>query len=127
MKLHLVLPPGPRDYWNELEVEHNSAVHQLQWLYATDPFAAKKEFEDRKAQLSQSNKSASKSGRQRGEVSGGYKDLPEVKMASTIRELVEEAVKKVKGTTHQTQISYLYPGPIHIPRSRRERGIPADR
>jgi hypothetical protein len=68
-----------------------------------------------------------KSGRQRGEVSGGYKDLPEVKMASTIRELVEEAIKKVKGTTHQTRISYLYPGPIHIPRSRRERRLPADR
>ncbi|KAM6498647.1 P-loop containing nucleoside triphosphate hydrolase protein [Amanita muscaria] len=94
MKLHLVLPPGPRDYWNELEVEHKSAAPQLQWLYATDPFAAKKEFEDREAQLSQPNKSASRSGRQRGEASGGYKDLPEVKMASTIRELVEEAIKK---------------------------------
>ena len=96
MKLNLVLPPGPRDYWNELAAEHKASPPHLKWLYAADPFSARKELEERKARAAQSTNSTFNPGKQRNEVATGSIGIPEVKMASSIRELVENVVKKVK-------------------------------
>ncbi|KAK2461453.1 hypothetical protein APHAL10511_005916 [Amanita phalloides] len=90
INLHLVLPPGPRDYWNELAIEHKAAPLHLQWMYAPDPFAARKEIEEQKAR---STEASMKLGRQRGDVTG-LGNVPEVKMATTIREAVEAVIKE---------------------------------
>lgn len=120
MKLHLVLPPGPRDYWNELAAEHKTAPTHLHWLYAADPFGAKKgsdekakskdapstsglryatdPFGTRKGLDEQKAKfkdAPTTSGLRRNVATTKANDLPEVKMATTIREAVEETIKKV--------------------------------
>ncbi|KAG6830898.1 hypothetical protein H0H92_014049 [Tricholoma furcatifolium] len=96
MQLHLVLPPGPRDYWNELAVERKNAPSHLQWKYAADPFAAREEAE--KAKAAKREKAAAKeAGSSRpsgGQASGEFAQAPEVKMATGLREQVEEAIKK---------------------------------
>lgn len=121
MRLHLVLPPGPRDYWNELAAEHKVAPTHLHWLYAADPFGVKKGLDEQKAQ---SKSAPTTSGlRYAGDSSGAKKGLheqkskfqdaptisglrridvtttasihPEVKMATNVREAVEEVIKKV--------------------------------
>ncbi|KAF8625176.1 hypothetical protein AX15_005488 [Amanita polypyramis BW_CC] len=94
MKLHLVLPPGPRDYWNELAIEHNAAPPHLQWMYAADSFAVKKEFEERKAKSIQTSDTPKKYEQRKSDVVPGSKDVPEAKMATSIREAVEEVIKK---------------------------------
>jgi ATP-dependent RNA helicase DHX57 len=92
MKLHLVLPPGPRDYWNELAAEHRTAPAHLHWLYAADPFGAKKEVDERKAK---SKDAPTTSGPRKNDATIRVNDIPEVKMATNIREAVEEIIKKV--------------------------------
>ena len=49
MQLNRVLPPGPREYWNELAAEHKNAPEHTKWMYDTDPFAARKEVDERQA------------------------------------------------------------------------------
>ncbi|PFH52275.1 hypothetical protein AMATHDRAFT_57321 [Amanita thiersii Skay4041] len=95
MNLQLVLPPGPRDYWNELAAEHKAAPQHLQWMYTSDPFAAKREFEERKARSIKASDEPTHSNKRKViEISTGSKSIPEVKMASDIRELVESAIKR---------------------------------
>ena len=121
MKLQLVLPPGPRDYWNELAAEHKVAPPHLHWLYAADPFSAKKGQDEQKAKskdaptTSGPRYAAGPSGATKGlhEQKAKFQDAPttsglrrinvtttananpEVKMATSIREAVEEIIKKV--------------------------------
>lgn len=92
MKLHLVLPPGPRDYWNELAAEHKKAPAHLHWLYAADPFGAKKELDEQKVK---SRDAPTASGLRKNDATIRVNDIPEVKMAINIREAVEEIIKKV--------------------------------
>ncbi|KAG6842444.1 hypothetical protein C0991_007574 [Blastosporella zonata] len=96
MQLHLVLPPGPRDYWNELAVEHKNSPPQWKWKYAADPFAAREEAKAKAAQreitAAKAASSSSKGGH--GQASGEFSQAPEVKMATNLREEVEEAIKK---------------------------------
>ncbi|KAF8640981.1 hypothetical protein AX17_000627 [Amanita inopinata Kibby_2008] len=95
MRLQLVLPPGPRDYWNELTAEHKSVPQHLQWMYAPDPFAFKKELRDRKATSAHIQDASGLSERRNNnETLMMKKDIPEVKMATDIREAVEDIVKK---------------------------------
>ncbi|KAJ3569724.1 hypothetical protein NP233_g4864 [Leucocoprinus birnbaumii] len=100
MQLHRALPPGPRDYWHELAAEHKGAPEHLNWMYAADPFAAWKEVKERQAKAAQKREAAvsssdndpSQSSSLR--ASGVFKDSPEVRMAVSLREVVEMAIKE---------------------------------
>ncbi|GLB35802.1 putative helicase associated domain (HA2) Add an annotation [Lyophyllum shimeji] len=95
MQLHLVLPPGPREYWNELAVEHKNSPPHLKWKYAADPFAAREEAKANAAKRQvAAAQNASSSRPSSGQASGEFSQSPEVRMATSLREQVEEAIKK---------------------------------
>lgn len=67
-------------------------------MYDADPFAARKAVDERQATAAQ--KTASKAARaedssQLAQTSLEFANAPEAKMASALRDLVEDAVKKV--------------------------------
>ncbi|KAF5352726.1 hypothetical protein D9756_005876 [Leucocoprinus leucothites] len=96
-QLNRTLPPGPRDYWNELAVEHKNAADHLSWMYAADPFVAFQEVKARQekaAQRKEAAKNPTNDFRQSSPVSSPFKDSPEVVMATSLREEVEEAIKE---------------------------------
>ena len=107
-----MLPPEPRRYWDELAGEHKKALDHQAWMYSPDPFAAKKLVEERQeaakkkreereaaqAELdidSQSSLGALQTKDVRVNTKE-YEHAPEVRMASSLRELVETAINKVK-------------------------------
>ncbi|KZT27687.1 P-loop containing nucleoside triphosphate hydrolase protein [Neolentinus lepideus HHB14362 ss-1] len=99
IQLNMQLPPGPRDYWNELSAEHKTVPDHQKWLYNPDPFAAKKEVEERQAQVAQRREQRSQApsvfeGPKSGQVSPEFANAPEVKMAGSLREQVETCIKK---------------------------------
>ncbi|KAG5647688.1 hypothetical protein DXG03_008411 [Asterophora parasitica] len=95
IQLHLVLPPGPRDYWNELVVEQKNAPPHLKWKYAADPFASRDEAKAKatKREAAAAGE-ASSSKPSQGQASAEFAQAPEVKMATSLREQVEDAIKK---------------------------------
>ncbi|KAF8078990.1 P-loop containing nucleoside triphosphate hydrolase protein [Lyophyllum atratum] len=94
IQLHLVLPPGPRDYWNELAVEHKNSPPHLKGRYAADPFAAREEAKAKAAKRVTATASSSSLKSNQGQTSGEFSQALEVRMATSLREQVEEAVKK---------------------------------
>ncbi|KAF7981091.1 hypothetical protein HWV62_34789 [Athelia sp. TMB] len=93
-RLNRVLPPGPREYWGELAAEQTAAPEHMKWMYSDDPFAARKEVDDRQAKAEKKREDVSK-GARNPPTSGEYAQAPEVKMATGLRDMVEDAVKKV--------------------------------
>ena len=114
------LPPIIRPYWSILQAEKATAPEHRAWEYATDPFAARKEVDNRQAKRKEKdaaraaesngasgsgtpNEGASRNGSGRStpsvEATGGrgfeWARAPEVKMSTTLREMVEGTVKKV--------------------------------
>jgi hypothetical protein len=49
LPMAMTLPPTIRPYWSELLAEKGSAPAHREWEWNADPFAAKKEVEDRQA------------------------------------------------------------------------------
>ncbi|KAJ7293075.1 P-loop containing nucleoside triphosphate hydrolase protein [Mycena rebaudengoi] len=108
MQLNRVLPAGPRKYWDELAVEHKNSLDHLKWMYEADPFAARKEVEERQSKAGQrriqvaasagegadSTSFKSSEPRQNTTVSAEFAQAPEVKMASALRDLAEDAIKQ---------------------------------
>ncbi|KAJ7675357.1 P-loop containing nucleoside triphosphate hydrolase protein [Mycena rosella] len=108
IQLNRVLPPGPRKYWEELAVEHNNSPEHQKWMYDADPFAARKEVEQRQAQVISKRRDETKpqapgesveatlrgSEPRRPEASGEFAQAPEVRMAGSLRELAEDAIKQ---------------------------------
>ncbi|EGO02407.1 hypothetical protein SERLA73DRAFT_120997 [Serpula lacrymans var. lacrymans S7.3] len=94
IQLNRVLPPAPRDYWNELAAEHKAAPEHQQWMYDTDPFAARKQVDERQAKAVQKREAGASSGLQNAAGPNEFSRAPEVKMASSLRDLVEDAVKR---------------------------------
>ena len=90
-------------------------------MYDADPFAARQEVNKRqaKAALKHENTGA-KTG---GIISDEFSQIPEVKMASPLRELVENAIKKVRTTlfraNSQTSFYLITTGDFFISRSSR--------
>lgn len=65
-------------------------------MYDADPFAARKEVDERQAKAAKKRDEMNAASSSRNPpTSGEYAQAPEVKMASGLRELVEDAVKKV--------------------------------
>lgn len=99
MQLNRVLPPGPREYWLELAAQHKAAPEHQKWMYDADPFAARKEVEERQAKVAQKKEekvTVLQEDTHTSSVSPEFTRAPEVKMSSTLRDLVEDTVKKVK-------------------------------
>ncbi|KAF8215940.1 P-loop containing nucleoside triphosphate hydrolase protein [Mycena galopus ATCC 62051] len=95
LQLNRVLPPGPRNYWDTLAAEHNNVPEHQKWMYNPDPFAARKEVEQRQVQaLKRQEQLTGPEPRPNNVVSKEFADAPEVKMASALRELAEEAIKQ---------------------------------
>lgn len=65
-------------------------------MYAADPFAASQEVKERQEKAAQKREAESQSSRSKASSAYGmYSDSPEVKMATPLREMVEEAIKEV--------------------------------
>lgn len=119
LPLALTLPPTIRPYWSELLAEKAGAPAHREWEWREDPFAARKEVEERQ------NKKVEKESRANGDAGGGggggsargsgrstpaedgrrggrhWEEAPEVRMAPALREMVEGVVKKVWQVTIQ--------------------------
>ena len=97
IQLDRVLPPGPRDYWKQLAAEHKAAPAHQSWMYEADPFAARKAVNERQEKAAQKNEEVNRpEGHSRPiQQSSEFVSAPEVKMASSIRDFIEDAVKKV--------------------------------
>ncbi|KIP11667.1 hypothetical protein PHLGIDRAFT_27719 [Phlebiopsis gigantea 11061_1 CR5-6] len=95
MQLNRVLPPGPRDYWNELAAEQKQSPEHLKWMYDADPFSARKAVSERQEKAAKKKEEASSS-KDKGQASPSpeFANAPEAKMAGSLRELVEDSIKK---------------------------------
>lgn len=102
--MSMTLPPSIRPYWSELAAEKAAAPAHRAWEYNPDPFAAKKEVSDRqekRKQKEEKDKEVGPSGESakakeaRGSGGRGWDNAPEVKMAASLREMVEGTVRKV--------------------------------
>ncbi|KAJ7040354.1 P-loop containing nucleoside triphosphate hydrolase protein [Mycena alexandri] len=106
IQLNRVLPPGPRQYWDILAAEHNNCPEHQKWMYNADPFAARKEVDQRQAQaMSKKRDESTPAGgsveplrssepRHTAAASGEFAQAPEVKMAGALRDLAEDAIKQ---------------------------------
>ncbi|TFK41870.1 P-loop containing nucleoside triphosphate hydrolase protein [Crucibulum laeve] len=98
IQLNRVLPAGPRDYWNELAIQHKTVPEHQKWMYSADPFAAQQEVRERQDKAEKKREEAvapsSSSNTRTSNVSNEFSSAPEVRMASGLRELVEDAIKK---------------------------------
>jgi ATP-dependent RNA helicase DHX57 len=63
------------------------------WMYDADPFTARREVNERQATAARKHDSTG--AKTSGPVSDPFSQIPEVKMATPLRELVEDAIKKV--------------------------------
>lgn len=93
-----MLPPGPREYWNELAEEHKNVPEHQKWMYEADPFAARKAVDERQATATAKQEEASKPVDERTGRSGSsseFANAPEVKMSTNLRDSVERSIKKV--------------------------------
>lgn len=99
IQLNRVLPPGPREYWNELDEQHKKIPEHQKWMYESDPFAARKAVDERQAlaakKKDENEPSSSRPSAAPTKESIEFANAPEVKMASDHRDLVESSIKKV--------------------------------
>ncbi|WWD01093.1 hypothetical protein V866_008031 [Kwoniella sp. B9012] len=112
LPMAMTLPPSIRPYWSTLTAEKAAAPPHRSWEYDPDPFAAKKEVEDR--QNKKKDKEAAREAEVDGRIAGpsgrgtpvareanqggggtAWDRAPEVKMASSLRETVEATVRKM--------------------------------
>lgn len=107
MPLSMVLPPSIRPYWSTLLAEKAAAPAHRSWEWSPDPFTAKKEVEarqekrrEREAKVDQYDDTVAGkvvNGAERTHGERGWKNVPEVKMTQTQREVVEEIIRRVRG------------------------------
>lgn len=108
----MTLPPSIRPYWTTLTAEKASAPPHRAWEWSPDPFAAKKEVDNRQEKRKEKEKAIEEGANGNGgggsggsgratpasNVGGGgrsWEGVPEVRMAPTLREHVEGTVRKV--------------------------------
>jgi ATP-dependent RNA helicase DHX57 len=116
----MVLPPSIRPYWSTLLAEKAAAPAHRDWEWNPDPFAAKKEVETRQEKRREKESKMERdetvqgrvavgSGLTNGHGGGerGWKNVPEVKMTQTQREVVEEIIRRV--SWHRLWIGHANP------------------
>ena len=97
-----MLPPGPREYWQQLAAEHRNVPEHQKWEYDADPFAARKAVDQRQEKTikkKEERKATTVSG-----TSPEYQHAPEAKMASSLRDLVEETIKQESASPTSSKI-----------------------
>lgn len=97
IQLNRVLPPGPREYWVELAAEHKNVPEHQKWMYDADPFAARREVDERQAKAAKKKEASNQGEGTSHSISAPspeFVNAPEAKMASSLRDFVEDAVKK---------------------------------
>ncbi|KAI9600798.1 hypothetical protein H4Q26_000591 [Puccinia striiformis f. sp. tritici PST-130] len=99
MPLHRVLPPGPKDYWVNLEQEKRTAPAHRDWEFDPDPFQAAVEVKKRQ-QVREQNIEQSTSTHEGGSRGEEKKSLPkcwslapEVKMDHVLRDRSEQIIR----------------------------------
>ena len=77
--------------------EHKKAPEHQKWMYEADPFAARKSVDERqeKAAKKKEEKEKGPSNQAVNQTSPEFAKCPEAKMASGLRDLVEDSIKKV--------------------------------
>ena len=93
IQLNRILPPGPRGYWNELVDQHKAISDDKKWMYDADPFEAKNNLQKSMTPTRSFAEPSRSSERQFGH--SPKSDYPEVLMATSLRDLVEDAIKQV--------------------------------
>jgi ATP-dependent RNA helicase DHX57 len=71
----------------------------MNWMYDPDPFAARLLVDERRAKAARKREETSlgpSNPSRDTSVSSQFSQVPEVKMASGLRELVDDAIKKVR-------------------------------
>lgn len=94
LQLHRLLPPGPREYWAQLEEDRKKAPEHLAWQYEPDPFAAQKEVKARQDAALQRRKKK-ELGPNKQDMDPAMGRIFEVRMAGSVREMVENVIKEV--------------------------------
>jgi ATP-dependent RNA helicase DHX57 len=94
LQLHRLLPPGPREYWGQLEDNRKKAADHLAWQYEPDPFAAQKEVKARQEAALQRRKKK-ELGPSEQDINLAMGLVPEVRMAASVREMAENVIKEV--------------------------------
>lgn len=107
LPMAMTLPPVIRPFWSELLADKAAAPPHREWEWNADPFAAKKEVEERQAKKKDKEEKAAAveagasgrntpaqapDGRKHGRA---WEEAPEVRMAPQLREMVEGVVKKM--------------------------------
>ncbi|KAL7424264.1 putative ATP-dependent RNA helicase ucp12 [Cryptotrichosporon argae] len=116
LPLALTLPPVIRPYWSTLLAEKASAPTHRAWEWDSDPFAARKEVDERQRRREvkkatdaaegaggsggggdsgRATPARDGSGHAHGHMGKAWENAPEVRMAPALRETVENTVRKM--------------------------------
>lgn len=79
----------------------------MKWLYEADPFAAREARAAKKREIVAAQQTSSSRRPTEGQASGEFSQAPEVRMAGALRELVEDAIKKVRCVAVNPQSAFL--------------------
>ncbi|MBW0487030.1 hypothetical protein O181_026745 [Austropuccinia psidii MF-1] len=106
MPLHLVLPPGPKEFWASLLQDKKSAPAHRSWEFDPDPFQAaievKKRQQNRQERINQSEHSSESQVNQNEtfkKLPHYWSKAPQVKIDLKLRDQIEQIIRK-----HLTQI-----------------------
>ncbi|SPO38961.1 probable Putative DEAH-box ATP-dependent helicase UM11114 [Pseudozyma flocculosa] len=108
LSLNRALPPGPREYWQQLEAYKKQAPSHQDWMWEADPFDAQIKREAEKAKKEREREAAQQaaaSGRNEiinGKLNGtgrslskAWQEAKEVRMGSSLREKVENTIRRL--------------------------------
>ena len=114
--LHRVLPPGPREYWLELEQVKAQAPESDSWKWASDPFeaVAKRDAEAAAREKARAAREAAKSEPAAPPLSKAWQRAPEVRMAPALRELVESTIRARLSDAVASDVDALDRGVQHM-------------
>lgn len=99
MPLHRVLPPGPREYWLQLEQEKKSAPSHRSWEFDSDPFKAVLEVKKRQQSRDQSKADSSSNlgvvtpRDEKRSLPKFWSTAPEIKMDHALRDQIEKIIR----------------------------------
>lgn len=97
LQLDRVLPPGPREYWKQLEAERKMAPQHLSWMYEPDPWAAKRSVEQRQEKAATRREEVAAApviSAEDRKAAREFAHAVEVKMSPAMRDLVEKCIKE---------------------------------
>lgn len=93
--LHRVLPPGPREYWMQLEEVKAQSPDHDSWKWAADPFdaIAKRDAEREVREKERAAREAARNDPTKKPLSKAWQRAMEVRMAPELRDFVEATIR----------------------------------